>query len=441
MSDQALSMKLDRAGLTDAAHKRAVRIGWVVIALVFGGMLAWSILAPYEGAVLTGGQVVVESNQQAVQHLEGGIVREIYVREADKVVAGQKLLSLDTTTADAEVEAQEARLFDLLGTEARLIAERDGNETLSLRPEFADLADSPKMKAMLESQQTLLTARTGTRATQLKILQQRIEQLRTRIDGMTREIDSKDTQIALLEDEVARFEKLTAQGNASEVRVLALKRDLSRLKGEKDSLISDIAATEVQIGETRSEILRVEQDAREGVLSDLREAQTQIGELSEKRLAALDRRTRLDILAPSSGRVIGVRAHTVGGVINPSEPIMYVVPEGDRLVAKVRVRPTDIDKIAVGQTATLHFSAFDRNETPSYDGKVQKVSADALTDPNSGMTYYEVILSIPDEALESTDFPIVPGMPVDASLHTDKRTILSYLVKPLTDSVTRTFRD
>jgi len=434
-------MKLDRAGLTDAAHKRAVRIGWVVIALVFGGMLAWSILAPYEGAVLTGGQVVVESNQQAVQHLEGGIVREIYVREADKVVAGQKLLSLDTTTADAEVEAQEARLFDLLGTEARLIAERDGNETLSLRPEFADLADSPKMKAMLESQQTLLTARTGTRATQLKILQQRIEQLRTRIDGMTREIDSKDTQIALLEDEVARFEKLTAQGNASEVRVLALKRDLSRLKGEKDSLISDIAATEVQIGETRSEILRVEQDAREGVLSDLREAQTQIGELSEKRLAALDRRTRLDILAPSSGRVIGVRAHTVGGVINPSEPIMYVVPEGDRLVAKVRVRPTDIDKIAVGQTATLHFSAFDRNETPSYDGKVQKVSADALTDPNSGMTYYEVILSIPDEALESTDFPIVPGMPVDASLHTDKRTILSYLVKPLTDSVTRTFRD
>lgn len=440
MADQAQALP-ERARQTDAAHLSAVRIGWGVIALVFGGLFLWSLLAPFEGAVLTGGQVVVEGNQQAVQHLEGGIVREIYVSEADHVTAGQKLISLDPITADATVDALEARLFDLLGTEARLIAERDNKPSLTLRPGFSDLASNPKMQDVLDSQQTLLTARTQTRATQLKILQQRIDQLTTRINGMNREIESKDRQIALLEDEVGRFETLSAQGNASEVRVLALKRDLSRLQGEKDSLISDIAATEVQIGETRSEILRVEQDSREAILSELRETQTQIGELSEQRLTALDRRKRLDILAPSSGRVIGIRTHTVGGVINPSEPIMYVVPEDDRLVAKLRVNPVDIDKIAVGQTASLHFSAFDRNETPRYDGEVLKVSADALIDPNSGVAYYEVIASIPDEALASEDFPIVPGMPVDASLHTTRRTVISYLIKPLVDSVSRTFRE
>lgn len=441
MVDQTLSMPLDRAGLTDAAHRNAVRTGWAIILLVFGGLFAWSVLAPFEGAVLTAGRVAVEGNQQAVQHLEGGIVRDIYVREGDKVVARQKLISLDPTTADATIDAQEARLFDLLGNEARLIAERDGKKTLSIRPEFSDLAEDPRMQAILASQQTLLSARSENRATQMQILQQRIDQLRTRIEGMKREIDSKDTQITLLEDEVARFEKLSAQGNASEVRVLALKRDLSQLHGSKEALVSEIAATEVKIGETRSEILHFDQDNREALLSDLRDTQTKIGELSEQRLAALDRRSRLDILAPSSGRVIGVRAHTIGGVINPSEPIMYIVPEDDRLVAKVRVRPSDIDKIQVGQTASLRFTAFERDATPRYDGEVLQVSADALTDPNSGATYYEVVLSIPDEALESKDFPIVPGMPVDASLHTSRRTVLSYLVKPLVDSVSRTFRD
>ncbi|MEZ5952980.1 MAG: HlyD family type I secretion periplasmic adaptor subunit [Hyphomonas sp.] len=441
MADGAMSMPGPRLRPAEASLPGIVRLGWLVVLLVFGGLIAWSVFAPFQGAILAMGQVSVESEQQIVQHLEGGIVREIYVREGDPVVAGQKLLSLDPTTADAAVQAKEARLFDLLGTEARLIAERDGQETMQLRPGFEDLEQNTRMQSVLRSQQTLLIARLETRSTQHLILEQRISQLRTRIDGMTREIGSKDDQIALLKDEVARFEKLSAQGNASEVRVLALKRDLSRIEGEKESLRSDIAATRVQIGEAQSEILRVEQDTRETVLSELRETQTQIGELTEQRLAALDRRTRLDILAPSSGRVIGVRTHTVGGVVTPSEPIMYVVPENDRLVAKVRVRPADVDKIEIGQRATLRFTAFDQNTTPQYTGEVINLSADALQDQTTGATYYEAVVSIPEEALTSDTFTIVPGMPVDASLQTEGRTVLSYLVKPLTDSVSRTFRE
>ncbi|MCU0732483.1 MAG: HlyD family type I secretion periplasmic adaptor subunit [Hyphomonas sp.] len=416
-------------------------VGWGIVALVFGGLIAWSVLAPFEGAVLTAGQISVESNQQAIQHLEGGIVREIYVREADAVAEGQKLLSLDSTSTGAALQALEARLYGLLGTEARLIAERDGSDTLALRPGFEDFIARPDMQAVLTSQDGLLKARSDNLGTQGTILRQRIDQLNTRISGMQNEITAKDEQIALVDDEIARFETLMERGQAVITRVLALKRDRARLLGEKDGLLSDIAATRVQIGEARSEIARLNQDNTEDLLTQLRDVQTQISELTEERTALLDRSGRLDITAPRAGRVIGIRAHTVGGVIRPSEPIMYIVPENDRLIAKVRISPVDIDKISVGQPATLRFSAFNQDETPQFNGKVIAISADALLDEASGATFYEAMVEIPDEALASSKFQLLPGMPVEAMLRTESRNVLSYLVKPLTDSISRTFRE
>ena len=431
----------ERGQFTQRANRLSARLGWAVILLVFGGLMSWSIFAPFEGAVLTTGQIAVESNQQAVQHLEGGIVSNIYVREGDRVEAGEKLIALDAQATDASVQALEARLFVLLGDEARLLAERDGSQDLQLRDAYADMAQAPKLRSIMQAQQTLMSARQDLQSTQLRILQQRINQLQTRIDGMRGEITSKETQIELLQDEVSRFETLAAQGNASKVRVLALKRELSKLSGEKDALGSEIASTEVQIGETRSEIIRLKQDTREKVLSELRDTQTQIEELTEQRSAALDRKRRLNVLAPRSGRVIGVKTHTIGGVITPSEPIMYVVPGGDTLVAKVRINPADIDKISVGQDAALRFTAFNQDATPQYRGTILTVSADALSDPATGIPFYEAVLSIPEDALASSSFPLVPGMPVDASLKTESRNVLSYLIKPLQDSISRTFRE
>jgi HlyD family type I secretion membrane fusion protein len=258
---------------------------------------------------------------------------------------------------------------------------------------------------------------------------------------MQNEITAKDDQIALVEDEISRFETLMERGQAVITRVLALKRDRARLQGERDALTSDIAGTRVQIGEARSEIARLDQGNTETLLTDLRDVQTQISELAEERTALLDRSGRLDITAPRSGRVIGIRAHTVGGVIRPSEPIMYIVPENDRLVAKVRISPIDIDKISLGQTAVLRFSAFNQDETPQFDGRVIAVSADAIVDEATGAAYYEAMVEIPDEALAASSFQLLPGMPVEAMLRTESRNVLSYLVKPLTDSVSRTFRE
>jgi HlyD family type I secretion membrane fusion protein len=416
-------------------------VGWGVVALVFGGLIAWSVFAPFEGAVLTAGQITVASNQQAVQHLEGGIVREIYVREADAVTEGQKLLSLDATATGASLQALEARLFGLLGTEARLIAERDGTSELTLRPGFESLTSRPDIQAVLASQKSLMAARNNNLGTQGTILRQRIDQLNTRIAGMQNEITAKDDQIALVDDEITRFETLMERGQAVITRILALKRDRARLQGEKDALTSDIAATRVQIGEARSEIARLDQDNTETLLTELREIQTQIDELAEERLGLLDRSGRLDIVAPRAGRVLGIRAHTVGGVIRASEPIMYIVPENDRLIAKVRISPADIDKISVGQSARLRFSAFNQDETPQVDGTVTAVSADAITEEATGAAFYEVMIEIPEDALASTGFQLLPGMPVEASLTTESRNVLSYLVKPLTDSVSRTFRE
>lgn len=421
--------------------RQYLMVGWGIVALVFGGLIAWSVFAPFEGAVLTAGQISVESNQQAVQHLEGGIVREIYVREADAVTEGQKLISLDATSTDAALQALEARLYGLLGNEARLIAERDGTDDLVLRPGFEAFANRPDMLAALSAQKTLLAARSTNLGTQATILRQRIAQLNTRIAGMQNEITAKDDQIALVDDEIARFEVLMERGQAVITRILALKRERAELQGSKDSLVSEIAATRVQIGEARSEIARLDQANTEDILTELRDVQTQIGELAEERTALLDRSGRLDILAPRSGRVLGIRAHTVGGIINPAEPIMYIVPENDRLIARVRISPADIDRISVGQAARLRFSAFDQRSTPQFEGKVIKISADALADEATGASWYEVMIEIPDEALSSSKFQLLPGMPVEASLTTESRNVLSYLVKPLTDSLSRTFRE
>lgn len=423
------------------AFRRNLFVGWFAIFAVFGGLVAWSVYAPFEGAVLTQGQISVESNQQAIQHLEGGIVREIFVREADYVEQGEKLISLDATTTAAGLQALEARLFELLGTEARLLAERDKVSGLSMRESFADIAETPTMVAILSAQKSLLKARSDSRQTQTRILRQRVEQLETRINGMTREISEKDAQIVLLNDEIQRFEQLVEKGLAPEVRVLALRRELSEIQGMRQSLLSDISATRVQIGEALSEISKLSQTFQESVLTELRDVQTQISELTEQRTAAVDRKTRLDIVAPRSGMVIGVRAHTIGGIVNPSEPIMYIVPEGDPLVAKVRVNPVDIDKISSGQEAVLLFTAFNQDETPKVVGSVSKISADALVDEATGQSFYEVIVEIPVDALPSKKFTLVPGMPVDASLRTESRSVLSYLIKPLTDSMARTFRE
>lgn len=421
--------------------RRYLAVGWIVVLSVFGGLVAWSIFAPFEGAILTTGQVSVESNRQAVQHLEGGIVREIFVEEGDEVEKGQVLLSLDPTVATAGVDAIEARFMELLGAEARLKAQRSASSRLALRPAYDDLADTDQMKVILQEQKDLLTAQRTTLNSQVSILRQRMEQFEVRISGMREEISAINAQEVLLKDEIERYDSLSTTSPNGSVQTLPLKRRVSELEGQKQSLTASIASTRVEISETETEISRLRQAAREEALSQLREVQTQIGELAEQRVTAIDRQDRLDIIAPRAGRVLGIKAHTIGGVIQPSEPIMHVVPKNDQLIAKVRVLPMDIDKVTLNQQVVLRFTAFAMDETPDVDGKILHISSDTLIDDATGMTYYEAFVQIPEDHGLPEKFQLLPGMPVDAMIQTESRSVLSYLVKPLTDSVARTFRE
>jgi len=379
-------MTLQGQGGREAAETGSLfRFGWGLVTLLFGGLVAWSVFAPFEGAVLAAGSISVESNQQAVQHLEGGIVGAIYVKEGDRVDTGETLIALDGTTVQARLSSIEARLYEFLGREARLIAERDGTRALSIRPEFEDvLAETSSLQSIMESQRELRSARAATRSSQVALLNQTVLQLERRVTGRENEIEANNTQAELIGEEIVGLQELLDKGLAPKPRLLALQRQQSQLIGSREALAAEVATTKIQIGEARIELNQLTEGFREEVLTELREVQTQISELAEQRIASIDQLDRLLVLAPRAGRVIGVQTHTVGGVIAAGDPVMHIVPENDPLIARVRIAPQDIDKVYPGNTAVLRFPAFSANSTPEVYGSVSKVSADALRDEASG---------------------------------------------------------
>lgn len=417
------------------------RFGWGLVAALFGGLLLWSIIAPFEGAVLASGAIEVESEQQAIQHLEGGIVGAIYVKEGDRVGVGETLIVLDGTAVEARLASVEARLFQFLGQEARLIAERDGSDGIELRSGLSDLSGHPALKAVMDAQAELLVARAASRSTQVDLLNQSIRQLNRRILGLNNEIAENKKQAGLIGQEVSALEELLEKGLAPKPRLLAVQRQQSQLAGARESLSAEVATNRIQIGEARLELNQLTDGFREQVLTELREVQTQVSELIEQRIAAKDQLQRLEIISPRAGRVIGVQTHTVGGVIAPRDAIMHVVPENDGLIARIRIAPADIDKVQAGNQAILRFPAFSANATPEVFGTVSKVSADAFQDPQTGQFFFEGEVLIPEDRLANQEFALVPGMPVDASLRTESRTVISYLLKPLGDAMSKTFRE
>ncbi len=431
----------DVVGREASDTKGLFRFGWGLVIALFGGLVFWSVFAPFEGAVLASGAVTVESNQQSVQHLEGGIVGEIFVTEGDRVDEGQVLIALDGTAVQARLSSVEARLFELLGREARLLAERDDLDVLTVRASLADLADNPRMQSIMGSQQELMQARAASRSTQVALLNQTVLQLRRRVKGRESEIEANLKQASLLEEEMVSLQPLVEKQLVARPRIVGLQRELAQLEGAREALSAEVATTKIQIGEAQIELNQLTEGFLEQVLTELRDVQTQASELAEQRVAAQDQLTRLLVLAPRAGRVLGVQTHTLGGVISPRDPIMHIVPENDPLIARVRISPSDIDKVSPGNEAVLRFPAFSANVTPEVFGTVIKVSADALQDPVSGQFFFEADVAIPDDRLANQSFALVPGMPVDASVKTESRTVLSYLLKPLGDAMSKTFRE
>lgn len=412
-----------------------------VFAVVLIGLIVslgiLSAVITMAGAVIAQGQVTVQSNVKKIQHPTGGVVSEIRVSDGSHVKAGDVLLTLDATAPAANVAIVSDAVDALSAKEARLEAERDARPAIRFDGLDARPAAVRARADELRLFELHRTARAGERAQ----LRERIAQLQEQIRSYQQGAAAKKQQIALINTELTGVRQLFDQNLVPISRLNALERDLSQLNGDIAQLGSAAAEAKGKIAETELQILQVDRTASAEAGNQLAEVQNQLAELKQKGVTARQEFQRVEIRAPQDGVVDHLTVHTVGGVIGAGETLMLIVPDGDGLVVEARIKPVDIDKVHVGQTASLRFSAFDRRTTPEFPGRVTHVSAEAQADDKSGVPFYVVDLAIDRRARGINRLNLLPGMPVEAFIQTGSRSLLSYLTKPLVDQAARVFRE
>jgi HlyD family secretion protein len=407
-----------------------------------GGLGGWAAVTELSGAVVAPGSVVVDSHVKKVQHPSGGVVGEILARDGDRVRAGDVVVRLDETVAKANLSMVAKSLDELFARQARLEAERDGLAAIVFPAGLIDRMAETEVAGLLEGEQRLFANRREARSGQKAQLQERISQLQEQIDGLNLQAQAKADEIKLIQDELTGVQELWKKNLVPITRVTALRREETRLRGERGQLISSVAQAKGRISETALQILQIEQDLRSEVSKELREGQAKISELVERKVAAEDQLRRIDLRAPQDGVVHQSTVHTVGGVINAGEPLMLIVPEADELSIEVKVSPQDIDQLAPGQETVLRLSAFNQRTTPELKGKVSLIAADLVVDQRTGAQHYPVRIAFADGERERLGASkLVPGMPVESFIQTHSRTVFSYLTKPLSDNLTRAFRE
>ncbi len=422
--------------------RRHVFAGVVIVAVLAIGLGGWASTAEISGAVIAQGSIVVDSNVKKVQHPTGGVVGEVRVHDGDRVKAGDILIRLDETVTRANLAIVTKTLTELYARRARLAAERDGVDTVAVPKELAGNTDDPDVKDALASEGKLFELRRTARLGQKDQLQQRIKELQEQITGLTAQQDAKSKEMALIEQELQGVRDLWAKNLIQLTRLTSLEREEARLQGERGQLVAAVAEAKGKIVETQLQILQVDQDFTSDVAKQLRETDSKIGEYVERKVTAEDQLKRTDIRAPQDGIVFQSTANTVGGVITAGEPIMFIVPETDTLLAEVKVNPRDIDQVQFSQPVLLRFSAFDVRTTPEINGTVVRIAADTTTDQRTGQSYYLVRISMTaDEIKRLGNVKLTPGMPVEAFIQTGERTLMSYLIKPLHDQLMRSFRE
>ncbi|MEM9783617.1 MAG: HlyD family type I secretion periplasmic adaptor subunit [Pseudomonadota bacterium] len=417
--------------------------GLICVLLLAGGFGGWAATATLASAVVSQGQLRVESQRQVVQHPDGGVVGDILVREGDVAEAGDVLLELDGTRLSSELKALEAQLFEIVARRGRLMAEQADREAISFDSELLEVAGGDATVAdLVEGQQNLFQARRASVATELAVFGERQAQVEQQIIGVASEIEAVARQKALAQEELADVKGLADKGLARRDRVMALERETARLLGQEGRQIARQAELRGQIAELKEEQIRLAASRREEAISELRELGFRELELRERRIQLQDQLSRLAIRAPMTGIVYDMQIFALKSVVRPADPILYIVPTDTGLVVEARVEPASIDQVYVGQEAVLRLTAFNARTTPEIFGNVVNVSADAFTQESTGQSYYKVDVAIQAEEfakLEGRD--LVAGMPVEVYLQTGERTPLTYLVKPMTDYVNRAWRE
>ena len=419
----------------------AVLFGIVACLLFFGSFAAWSMLAPLSEAAIAPGVIKVEGQRRTIQHLEGGIVREILVRDGDRVRAGQLLMRLDDIQSGANLETLRAQVWGFRAQEARLLAELAQSREIAFPRELAANADA-RAQSAVTGQRALFEARLASLDSQVGVQQARIAQQQATIASAQGQLRAQGLQLELIRREEEITRGLVNQGLQRLPQLLALQRSAAALEGTAEDLRGQITRANAAIEEARRTIRgildqRLQESANE--LSDLR---GRLSEANERLRAAEDVSVRRDILAPEDGAILNLRLFTIGAVVRPGDPVMDLVPANDRLVAEVNVQPTDIDVVHPGLLAEVRLPAFKQRLVPYLHGHVTFVATDVTTEERTGRSYFRAYVLIDQDQLRRLpNVQLVPGMPVEAMIQLGQRSFLRYITQPIRDSFTRAFRE
>lgn len=419
------------------------RIGlWMVLA-VFGVFGSWAALAPLSSAALAPGVITVESYRKTVQHLEGGIIRRIAVRDGDQVSKGQILVELDDTQSRSQLEVLRGQYYIEAAREARLSAQRDEFEQIQYPSTLTDTTDPRAAEAVKVQDQNFLV-RKKAHENEIFVYQRQIEQLQAKKKGLRAQQQSLTKLVKSFQGELDDFNSLLKEGYTDKQKVRDLERNLAQNEGRLGEIQSEVAASELQIAETELKIMQLKKELQREVSKEQGEVQEHLFELQEKIQSLESTVTRTVVTAPEAGMVLGLSVHTLGAVIPPGGRILDIVPQQEKLVVEAQVSIADIDRVKLGQTAEVRFSAFKARETPKIEGRLINLSADRIVDEHNKdiPPYYLARVEVSEEGLESLKrqaLDLVPGMPAEVLINTGARTLLQYLTQPLTDSFARSF--
>lgn len=418
--------------------------GVAVIVLSIGGLGLWAAMARISGAVIAPGSVEVASKIKTVQHLHGGIVGRIFVREGDRVEQGSALIRLDDTDARAELGIVVGRIDEYAGRLARLEAERDGDNEVAFPANLLarEKAGDAGVVEILRGQRSLFKARRDNLQGQILLLRQKTEQLRNKQQAAEAQLARKQEQAQIQEQMIGR-KQAAAEGIVSHDARDRLMNDQIGLQSEIEGVRSEIAGVAIAINENELKILQIDRENREKVLAEISDSQTRIAEQREQQRSLEKNLQLIEISAPISGRVLNLAINTVGGVVTPGTPILQIVPDDDDFVVRARVRTVDVDQVAAGKPARVHFSAFDPRTTPPLNGAVMSVSPAQMIDETTRQPYYLVDVEVAKAELARLvgQPQLIPGMPVEVYIETVERTPLEYILKPLLVRMRRVFKE
>ena len=417
--------------------------GNAIVAVFILGLGTWSVFAPLKSAALASGVVEPETSRKTIQHLEGGIVRTIAVRNGDRVSAGQVLVVLDDTGPRTARTALFEQYWDARLRQARLLAEQvDGDRIAVSDDRLAVALRDATVREILAGQQTIMDTRRAVRRSEATIYRRRADEIRAEISGLSAQRAAILEQRQILEREIAAVTPLVTKRLERRSRLLQLEREAAGLRGTLGEITAKLSQAAQNLDESHAQFLKLKSDRQDGIARDLRETGSEVLQLGERLSAADDRLARATIRAPLDGVVANLRIHTVGGVVGAGEPLLDILPERDRLVASVRIRPEDIDVVRTGLPARLHLLPYDQRRVPLLLGRVTYVSADRIAGPGEDKPYYAATIDVDAGQLAALKtMSLLPGMPVQAMIETGSGTVALYALKPLIDSFGRAFRE